>query len=426
MNKRTQSKNWLRPGGACLTITAVLLIAGSCRREIINRNNDKDLSGFSQTVLVANSSIYTPGLVDTNLHNAWGLAWAPSGIAWVNSMAGHVSDLFTGDGAIVRAGINIPSPNDTIGGLPTGIVFAGGAGFTLSNNVAPNFLFAGVDGVISGWNGAAGNNAIRIGSDITGKSSYTGLALTTWQGSHLLYAANFGEDRIDVWDTLFHKKNITFRDALIPAGFSPFNIQAIGSWLFVTYAKVGPDGRDQAGAGLGFVDVFQPDGVLVTRFAARGTLNAPWGVVETPANFLRDNDMTTVTDNGGGGNDGKGSPGGPGNGNGGNGDNRGNGNGDNSGPGNNNGNGNNNNNNDRDDDGPFILVGNFGDGHINVFGLDGSFRGQLQSHDRAMVINGLWALSFAPSTSTIDQNRLYFTAGPNKEADGVFGYLLKQ
>ena len=387
MNNLTRTNAWLRPGGACLILAAVLVFSGGCRKLV-----NKELRDFEQVNLVANSAAYGPKLVDPTLHNAWGLAWAPSGIAWVNSMSGHVSELYTGEGAIVRPPIHIPSPADTIGGLPTGIVFSGGAGFTLPmpNKQAPNFLFVGVDGVLSGWNGAAGNNALRIGAS-PAPSSYTGLALTTWNGHHLLYAANFGAGRIDVWDTTFTAVPIHFRDPAIPAGFAPFNIQAIGSWLFVTYAKVGADGHDQAGAGLGFVDVFNPDGSLVKRFASRGWLNAPWGVVEAPAGFLEDQDMDK--DDNSGSKDGSQGSGGMGK---------------------------------MDDQMPVILVGNFGDGHINVFTLDGAFQGQLQSHNRTVVINGLWALSFAPTTSTIDQHRLYFTAGPNKEADGIFGYLIKQ
>jgi uncharacterized protein (TIGR03118 family) len=367
---------------------AVLVVAGGCRKMVIN---NKELRDFEQVNLVSNSMVYGPKLVDPTLHNAWGLTWAPSGIAWVNSNGGHVSELYTGEGAIVRAPVRIPSPTDTMGGVPTGIVFSGGAGFTLSNKQAPNFLFAGEDGVLSGWNGTAGNNALRIGAS-PAPSNYKGLALTTWNGHHLLYGANFGAGRIDVWDTTFTAVPIKFWDPGMPSGFAPFNIQAIGSWLFVTYAKVGDGGDEKDGPGLGFVDVFNPNGSFVKRFASRGTLNAPWGVVEAPAGFLADQDMDK--DDVGGNS--KGNSEGP--------DGLG----------------------KTSDPMPVILVGNFGDGRINVFTLDGAFQGQLQSHNRTIVIDGLWALSFAPTTSTIDQHRLYFTAGPNDEADGIFGYLIKQ
>ncbi len=384
MNNLTPFNFRFQPARLSLFFVLFILLSLGCRK---NNIDNKGLRNFQQVNLVANSGAYSPVLIDPTLHNAWGLAWAPSGIAWVNSMGGHVSELYTGEGAIVRAPVNVPSPADTIGGLPTGIVFAGGAGFTLANNASPNFLFVGVDGVFSGWNGAAGNNALRI-ADNSATSAYTGLALATWNGSHLLYAANFRAGKIDVWDTTFSPVSLPFHDPGLPSGYSPFNIQSVGNWLFVTYAKPAPDGRSQAGAGLGLVDVFNPDGSFVRRFASRGALNAPWGVVMTPANFLQDPDMSDDDSQ-------KNGDSGHGNGN------------------------------DDLDQPPVILVGNFGDGRINVFSTQGQFMGQLQSHHKTIEIYGLWALSFAPTTSTIDQKRLYFTAGPADETDGLFGYLIK-
>ena len=198
---------------------------------------------------------------------------------------------------MLRAGINIPSPTDAPAVAPTGIVFAGGAGFTLSNGQPAAFLFVGDDGVVSGWNGPAGNNAIRI-ADNSASSSYFGLALATWNGHHFLYAADFKTGKIDVWDTTFTKVNMPFNDPGLPASYSPFNIQSVGSWLFVMYAKVGADGNEIHQVGLGLVDVFNPDGSFVRRFTSFGTLNSPWGVTLTPANFLEENDMTDDDGNG--------------------------------------------------------------------------------------------------------------------------------
>jgi uncharacterized protein (TIGR03118 family) len=377
----------LKPLKTFLLCLTLLIFSVGCHKTQINNNNNNELHDFQQVNLVANSAAYAPALTDPTLLNAWGIAWSPTGIAWVNSLSGHVSELYTGEGAIVRPPVNVSSPADTIGGLPTGIVFAGGAGFTLANNQPAAFLFSGVDGVISGWNGAAGNNAFTIGNN-SATSSYTGLALSTSSGAHYLYGANFKTGRIDVWDTAFAPvTSMPFSDPAMPSGYAPFNIQAVGSQLFVCYAKVGGDGRDQAGAGLGFVDIFNTDGSFVKRFASRGSLNAPWGVTQTPADFLEDSDMNHSG-------------------------------GDSSG------------NNDINDDhghNPVILIGNFGDGHINAYTLDGTYKGQLQTHKNTVVIDGLWSLSFAPTTATaIDPKRLYFTAGPNKEGDGLFGYLIKQ
>ncbi|MEJ0081767.1 MAG: TIGR03118 family protein [Puia sp.] len=315
-----------------------------------------------------------------------GLAWAPSGIAWVNSMSGHVSELYTGEGAIVRAPVNIPSPTDTIGGLPTGIIFAGGAGFTLANNAAPNFLFVGVDGVFSGWNGAAGNNALRI-ADNSATSAYTGLTLATWNGSHLLYAANFRAGKIDVWDTTFSPVSLPFHDPGMPSGYSPFNIQSVGNWLFVTYAKPAPDGRSQAGAGLGLVDVFNPDGSFVRRFASRGTLNAPWGVVMTPENFLQSPDMSN-DDSQKDGNSGHG---------------------------------------DKDDldQPPVILIGNFGDGRINVFSTQVSLWGNYNLITGPFISMAFGLCLLLPLHQPSIRKDSISLQGPADETDGLFGYLIK-
>jgi uncharacterized protein (TIGR03118 family) len=389
MNNFTHLKPGLSPMKFILLLVLVFNFSVSCKKINIDKN---DLRDFQQVNLVSSSGTWSPVLTDPTLLNAWGLAWSPSGIAWVNAQTGHVSELYTGEGAIVRAPVNIPSPTDPTGGTPTGIVFSGGAGFKLANGQPAAFLFVGDDGLVSGWNGQAGNNAIRI-ADNSSSSSYFGLALATWNGSHFLYAADFKTGKIDVWDTTFTRVRMPFNDPDLPASYSPFNIQAVGSWLFVMYAKVGSDGDEIHQVGLGLVDVFNTDGSFVKRFASRGTLNSPWGVTMTPANFLEDNDMND--DSGKGDNVAFG--------------------------------GNKNKSHDDRDKQPVILVGNFGDGKINVYSLDGKFQGQLQNHHQTIVIDGLWAIGFAPTTATsIDPLRLYFTAGPKDETQGLFGYLLKK
>jgi uncharacterized protein (TIGR03118 family) len=371
-----------------MALAVMSLLSTACRKN--NNVNNNDLRNFEQVDLIADNASYSPGLVDPTLKNAWGLAWSPTGIAWVNAQADGLSELYTGAGAIVRPPVLIPSPTDTMGGAPTGIVFNSTKGFLLPNKATAAFIFVGLDGVVSAWNGAAGNKAFRIANN-SATSSYTGLTLAWDNGRNLLYAANFGTGKIDVWDTSWAAVSLPFHDPAMPAGYAPFNIQAVGSWLYVSYAKVAAGGHDQAGAGLGFVDVFNPDGSFVQRFASRGWLNAPWGVAMAPAGWLNTEDMN-ASDDSKASNSGKGS----------------------------NGSG------EHQVEGPVVLVGNFGDGRINVFSPVGQFLGQLQSHNKTIVINGLWALSFAPSTATsIDPGRLYFTAGPAMETDGIFGYLIK-
>ena len=375
-----------------VVFVALLAITVSCRK--LNEIR-KDLRNFSQVNLVDNNGEYNATHMDTTLMNAWGLAFSSGGTPWVNSNGGGVSEVYTSEGALIpaRPAVNIPTSTDTIGGNPTGIVFAGGKGFRLSNGAGAAFLFVAENGILSGWNGGAGNNAIKI-RDLSPGSAFKGLAISSWGTNNYIYAADFKGNRIVVWDTGFANVSMPFKDPNIPWGYSPFNIQAIGSWLFVTYAKVGPDGDDVKGPGNGFVSIFKPDGSFVSRLASHGPLNSPWGVAAAGAAFLDENDMgDDEGHNKTGSNSGSGSK------------------------------------HDGMDDHHLdsaILVGNFGDGRINAYSLQGQFLGQLQSHKHAVVIDGLWALSFPPTTSTIDQGRLYFTAGPDDEADGLFGYLIKQ
>jgi uncharacterized protein (TIGR03118 family) len=226
------------------------------------------------------------------------------------------------------------------------------------------FIFSGEDGIITAW--ASGNSAVKVADRSQFDAVYKGLAMAADGGANFLYAANFKGGKIDVFDNHFNYVTTKpFLDASIPAGFGPFNIQNIGGMLYVTYAKLkAPDNMDdQAGAGNGYVDIFKPDGTLVKRFASQGTLNSPWGITHAPAGFA-DNAET-------------------------------------------------------------ILVGNFGDGRINIFDMSGNYKGQLQNNGQVISIDGLWALDFLNSSTAgpISTDPLYFTAGPGGESHGLFGYL---
>jgi len=369
-----------------MLLLAFITFSLSCRKS----NQREELKDFQQINLVDNNGKYHALRSDPTLLNAWGLVFTPNGIAWVNSQAGHVSEVWDNMGNILRPAVNIPSPGGPTGGNPTGIIFNSTTDFMLPDTAAAAFIFVGVDGILSAWNGKAGANAFLIKNN-SSTAAYTGLALDSNGGANYLYAADFRTGKIDVWDKNFSPVSMSFTDPNLPAGYSPYNIRGIGSWLFVQYAKVGADGRPEKGEGKGFVDIFNPDGSFVRRFASRGPLNAPWGITQAPASFFEDNDNDDMdTDR----------------------------HGDNSGKDNKNG---------KHNDDPIMLVGNFGDGYINAYSLEGEFLGQLKSRGKPIWIDGLWALSFPPATATaIDPDRLYFTAGPADETDGLFGYLIKK
>lgn len=337
------------------------------------QNLNKKIGHFDQVNLTANNTEYGAPNIDPTLVNAWGLVFNPTGTPWISSQEGHVSNVYNSEG--VPRGINpvnIPSPVSLTGGNPTGIVFNGvSTDFIIPDHGPAAFIFDGVDGVISAWNGSLGKQAARI---TVGQGAYTGLAIGSNGGKQYLYAANFATRQIDVWNSSWMMVSMPFTDPGLPQGYAPFNIQNIGGDLFVTYAKVDPTTHEsEAGVGKGFVDIYHTDGSFVKRFASMGALNAPWGVTMAPRSFFED-EMDDMEDA------------------------------------------------DQHEQ-SYLLVGNFGDGRINAYRMDGKFAGQLRGKKDPIEIEGLWALVFPPSTSAIDQHRLYFTAGPDDETHGLFGYL---
>ena len=243
--------------------------------------------------------------------------------------------------------------------------------------IAAVFIFATEDGTISAWAGglspaadavvAVDNSAIPAAG---AGAVYKGLAFGVNSSGPRLYATNFRSGKIDV----FGPSNTTtgwftptttsggFADPEIPSGFAPFGIELIDGDLFVTYAKQDQAKHDDvAGAGHGFVDVFDTDGHLLRHFAARGRLNSPWGVARASQAFGRYSGK--------------------------------------------------------------ILIGNFGDGRINVFGNDGEFITSLKdTHDKTIVIDGLWALTLGGGLAS-SPDTLFFSAGPHGETDGLFGTI---
>lgn len=326
------------------------------------------LQNFTMVNLVASDATFTGARVDPHLINGWGIAFSATGTAWISSPGDRTSVVYNSTtGAQVLAPVTIPTHGAATGGIPTGQIFNGTTGFKLPNGNPARFIFAGIDGVISGWNGGA---AAILKVDRNGTSVYTGLAIGSVALDTFLYAADFKSGKIDVFDKNYVLQTSTFTDPSLPAGYSPFNIQAIGDKLYVTYAQPDPTtGTEKKAAGLGVVNVFNTNGSFVKRLVSAGAeLNAPWGVAQAPAGWLTQAVGSTV-----------------------------------------------------------ILVGNFGDGHVNAYdAATNTWLGTLQSNGTIITIDGLWAISFAPSTATtINADWLFFTAGPAGATKGLFGYVAK-
>jgi len=345
---------------------------GSCRKNEMPaseqsistaKQSPQAIKDFKQVNLVGNNTEYDPMRVDPLLVNGWGIAFSSFGTIWISAEGTGVSTVYNKDGNQVLPAVSIPSPSAPTGGHPTGQVFNAGAGFRLLNGNPARFIFAGADGIISGWNG--GTSAVAMITDPG--DAYLGVTIANDGADKFLYVANFSGNEIEVYDTAWHEVDRDFDDPGLPSGYAPFNIQAIDNMLYVMYAKVGSDGEEEVGSGNGYVDIFNPNGTLVKRFVSRGQLNAPWGIAKAPGSFWGDEPI-----------DGR------------------------------------------------ILVGNFGDGHINVYDSNGGFQGQLRKSGNPIVIEGLWGLSFAPTSATaINPNWLYFAAGPDDEEEGLFGYITK-
>ncbi|HEX8685779.1 MAG TPA: TIGR03118 family protein, partial [Pyrinomonadaceae bacterium] len=239
---------------------------------------------YRQTNLISD----VPGLapvLDPLLVNPWGISVRGTSPFWLANNGSDTTQLVRGDVGGAPVVLN-PSPQTVSipGGLPTGTVGIpqGVTDFQITppggGTPAPaNFVFDSITGNITAWNGASGSAAQTVVS-MPGHV-WTGLAFGTATGGNRLYAADFALNHIDVFNGTFAPTTVPggFVDPSIPAGYAPFNIQNLGGSLYVTYAKVGPDGRSQAGVGQGYVRKFTTDGVLVPGFAINnGPLNAPW------------------------------------------------------------------------------------------------------------------------------------------------------
>jgi uncharacterized protein (TIGR03118 family) len=310
---------------------------------------------------------------DPNLVNGWGVAFNPFGPVWVADNGTGLSTIYNGDGKPQPLVVQIPAPAGSGGtGTPTGIVFNGSGDFVVGNGTTSGpsrFIFATEDGVIAGWSPTVDmTHVIRVVDNSASIGAvYKAIALSAGGSGSLLYAADFHNNRIDVFDREFKPVTLAgdaFSDPGLPAGFAPFGLQAIHGDLYVSYAKQDADKRDDVkGQGLGFVDVFDPNGHLIRRLISQGALNAPWGMALAPAGFGKFANR--------------------------------------------------------------LLVGNFGDGTINAYDLaTGNFVGRIKQADRRPVaIDGLWGLAFGNGFANQPVNTLFFAAGPADESHGLYGRI---
>ena len=342
------------------TLLMLVMFLISCSKdEIVSPRNDTGLNsldtrnekikkGYEVTNLVSDVAEYDPEIIDTNLVNAWGIAIGGNGNGafWISAADRDLSVIYDDEGNTLR-------PPVTMDGEPTGQVANGTTGFVIPMVGVARFIFVTEDGKITAWR--TGNTATTVVDDSADGASYTGVELANDGTANFLYVANVSEGEVEVFDENWnYVEDKPFEDPSLPTGMSPFNIQLIAGMLYVTYVGPGETG--------GLVDIFNTNGGFVRRFATGGTLDAPWGITNTPPEFGL---------------------------------------------------------------GQAILVGNFGDGRINVYNKNGQFKGQLGDEEGDVItIDGLWALEFKAGafTGTGDPD-LYFTAGPDNEEHGIFGEI---
>jgi uncharacterized protein (TIGR03118 family) len=221
--------------------------------------------------------------------NGWGLTYGPGGPFWVSDQGSGWSTLYDGKGVKKGLEVLIPSASGAGPGQPTGIVFNGSQDFQVEGWPAI-FLFATLDGTISGWAPQSNPNAaiIAVNNSAAG-SQFTALAVTNRPSGNLLYAADLANNVVDVYDANFNLVN-SFTDPTLPPGNAPFGIQDIGGFVYVGFGLVSE-------APGGYVDIFQEDGTFVRQLAAGAPLDQPWGFAVAPKNFGKLSNTLLVSNN---------------------------------------------------------------------------------------------------------------------------------
>lgn len=231
--------------------------------------------------------------MDPLLVNAWGLTYGPGGPFWISDAGSGWSTLYTGTGVKEGLQVIVPSASGAGPGSPTGIVFNGSSDFQVQGWPAI-FLFASLDGTISGWAPQSNpNEAIIAVNNSSSNAMYTGLAVTSKASGNFIYAADLNNNKVDIYDGSFNLVS-SFTDPNLPAGYAPFNVQDIGGLLYVAFAQA-----DEAPGG--YVDIFQEDGTFVRTLAQGKPLNQPWGFAVAPKNFGKLSNTLLVSNNTNGG-----------------------------------------------------------------------------------------------------------------------------
>ena len=341
---------------AVLSATLVLGLAGA--------GATQSLVAYNLYPLISDGSAVAAPLGDTSLVNGWGLSASATSPWWTSNNKSNTSTLYTGLGS--KNALTV-----TVAGGPTGTVAnANTAAFVISQNgvsSSSRFLFDTQAGQILGWAPTVNGTQAVVAVDNASKGAlYDGLTTL----NDRLYAADSHNGRVDSFDSSFKPLTLPFTDPKLPKGFAPFGIQALAGNIFVTYAKQDAAKKVSVpGTGVGYVDEFTADGVLVGRVASptkNGPLNAPWGLAMAPSNF-----------------------------------------------------------------GAYsgdLLVGNFGNGRISAYQqLSGGkwvYKGQVRTAGGTPIaIDGLWAIAFGNGAAAGPTNNLYFASGPSGGTHGLFGFI---
>jgi len=342
---------------------------------------------FADKPLVVDKAevVAVAAIIDSHLQNPWGIAVAPGLPFWIADNNSNLATLYSGTGEIetqavtgsADVGVAIPASAAAVQANPTGQVYNGNGGFLVTTSNGPEsalFIYDGEGGTLAAWAKDSGSTAVTAYDDGLQNGAdhavYKGLALGSLAGVQYLYATDLHNNKVDVFDTNFTKPagmQGKFSDPGMPAGFVPFGISSVNGQLYVTYAMQDSAKHDEVtGAGLGYVDIFDFSGNFVSRFASAGSLNAPWGIAAAPAGF-----------------------------------------------------------------GMFqgdVLIGNFGDGTINIFKPDGtslaaSIGPLLGGNGQPLAFQGLWSLMFGNGDPDKPVATLFYTAGFASQTDGVFGSI---